>query len=207
MTGRHRAHGDTPDATVGLDDPTLPARLRAGDPAALDLVVRAYLSQILRAARGAGLDPSQAEDVTQATFTTFIETASRFEGRSHVRTWLFGILYRKLSERWRGTARDREMDALDDVMEHRFDVDGSWSRPQPAADTRVYAREIKAHLATCLNELSPAHRHAFQLREVQEFTTSEICKILDVTSTHLGVMLYRARNRLRECLAAAGVRT
>ena len=111
MTGRHRAHGDTPDATVGLDDPTLPARLRAGDPAALDLVVRAYLSQILRAARGAGLDPSQAEDVTQATFTTFIETASRFEGRSHVRTWLFGILYRKLSERWRGTARDLEMDA------------------------------------------------------------------------------------------------
>ena len=203
MANRQQAHGGTPDTAASLDDPALAARLRAGEPAALDLVVQAYLPQILRAARGAGLDPSQAEDVTQATFTTFIETASRFEGRSHVRTWLFGILYRKVSER----RRDRGMDALDDVMEHRFDVDGSWSRPQPTADTRVYAREIKAHLATCLDELNPAQRHAFLLREVQEFTTSEICKILDVTTTNLGVMLYRARNRLRECLAAAGVRT
>ena len=207
MPDKQQAHGGTPDTAVSLDDPALAARLRAGEPAALELVVQAYLPQILRAARGAGLDPSQAEDVTQATFTTFIETASRFEGRSHVRTWLFGILYRKVSEHRRGTARDREMDVLDDVMEHRFDVDGSWSRPQPTADTRVYAREIKAHLATCLDELNPAHRHAFLLREVQEFTTSEICKILDVTTTNLGVMLYRARNRLRECLAAAGVRT
>ena len=207
MANRQQAHSGTPDTAASLDDPALAARLRAGEPAALELVVQAYLPQILRAARGAGLDPSQAEDVTQATFTTFIETASRFEGRSHVRTWLFGILYRKVSEHRRGTARDREMDVLDDVMEHRFDVDGSWSRPQPTADTRVYAREIKAHLATCLDALNPAQRHAFLLREVQEFTTSEICKILDVTTTHLGVMLYRARNRLRECLAAAGVRT
>ena len=207
MASRQPAHGGTPDTAVSLDDPGLAARLRAGEPAALELVVQAYLPQILRAARGAGLDPSQAEDVTQATFTTFIETVSRFEGRSHVRTWLFGILYRKVSERWRGTARDREMDVLDDVMEHRFDVNGSWSRPQPTADTRVYAREIRVHLGTCLDELNPAQRYAFLLREVHEFTTNEICKILDVTTTNLGVMLYRARNRLRECPVAAGVRT
>ena len=73
-----------PDAA--LDDPQLAARVRAGDADALQLVVQAYLPQILRAARGAGLDASEAEDVTQATFTTFLETASRFEGRSHVRT-------------------------------------------------------------------------------------------------------------------------
>ena len=188
MASRQPAHGGTPDTTARLDDPALAARLRAGEPAALELVVQAYLPQILRAARGAGLDPSQAEDVTQATFATFIETASRFEGRSHVRTWLFGILYRKVSEQRRGTTRDREIDVLDEVMEHRFDVDGSWSRPRPTADTRVYAREIKAHLATCLDELSPAQRHAFLLREVQEFATSEICKILDVTTTNLLIL-------------------
>jgi len=46
-----------------------------------------------RAARSAGLDTARAEDVVQSTFTTLIETAPRFEGRSHIRTWLFGILY------------------------------------------------------------------------------------------------------------------
>ena len=99
------------------------------------------------------------------------------------------------------------MDPIDDVIEHRFDADGRWSHPRPEADVRVYAREIKAHLATCLEELGPGQRQAFLLREVQGFNTAEICKILDVTTTNLGVMLYRGRNRLRECLAAAGVRT
>ncbi len=47
---------------------------------------------------------------------------------------------------------------------------------------------------------------AFILREVQEFESKEICKILEVTVTNLGVLLYRARNRLRECLEAKGVR-
>ena len=31
-----------------------------------------------------------------------------------------------------------------------------------------------------------------------------MCKILDVTRTNLGVLLYRARNRLRECLESKG---
>ena len=34
----------------------------------------------------------------------------------------------------------------------------------------------------------------------------EICKILDVSRTNLGVLLYRSRNRLRECLETKGFR-
>ncbi|UCH85116.1 MAG: sigma-70 family RNA polymerase sigma factor [Candidatus Latescibacterota bacterium] len=48
------------------------------------MVADAYLGQLLRTAQGAGLDKSNAEDVTQATFATFIEKAHTFDGRSHV---------------------------------------------------------------------------------------------------------------------------
>ncbi len=34
--------------------------------------------------------------------------------------------------------------------------------------------------------------------------SAEICKILEVSRTNLGVMLHGVRNRLRECLAAKG---
>ena len=37
---------------------------------------------------------------------------------------------------------------------------------------------------------------AFVLREVEELDTQEICKILDVTATNMGVLLHRARTRL-----------
>ena len=85
-----------------LDDPELAARIRNRDSQALAAVVETYLDQVVRAARGAGLNQQQAEEAAQNTFTTFIETAPRFEGRSHVRTWIFGILYRKLQEARRG---------------------------------------------------------------------------------------------------------
>ena len=46
-----------------LDRPDLAERIRARDPEALQVVVETYLPQILRAARGAGLKPQEAEDV------------------------------------------------------------------------------------------------------------------------------------------------
>ena len=188
-----------------LEDPELPARIRTGDHDAIQTVVQTYLGQILRAARGAGLNPEQAEEVTQGTFTTFIETAQRFEGRSHVRTWLFGILYRKIAEARRGLARDRQMDPIDEVFESRFDGNGGWLAPPRAADADLENREVRREIEDCLDAAPTRQRMAFLLREVEGFSTDEICKVLEVTRTNLGVMLHRIRNRLRECLEAKGV--
>jgi RNA polymerase sigma-70 factor (ECF subfamily) len=179
--------------------------VRAGDPAVLRAVVESYLPHILRAARGAGLSPQDAEDVTQETFTTFLEVAPRFEGRSHVRTFVFGILYRKIAEARRSLARGRKNDPIDEVMESRFAPDGSWSRPPAAADTLVRIGEIRRFLTECLEASPAAQRMAFHLREVEGLSRAEICKILDITSTNLDVMLHRLRNRTRECLEAKTV--
>lgn len=199
------AVADSGPAATDLDHPEFPARIRAREPAALQAVVRAYLPQIVRAARGAGLGTQEAEDVAQDTFTTFIQSASRFEGRSHVRTWVFGILYRKISERRRHLDRDRRMDAIDDVVESRFNAAGSWSQPPRSADASLDSREVREQIEGCLDASPTRHRMAFVLREVEGLSTQEICKILDVTATNLGVMLHRVRNRLRECLEANGV--
>jgi RNA polymerase sigma-70 factor (ECF subfamily) len=169
-------------------------------------VIRTYLRQIHRAARGAGLTEHQAEEVTQAVFVTFVETAHRFEGRSKVRTWLFGILYRKLQEARRGFAKERKHDDIDDVFESRFDETGHWSQPPVGADAFLEGEEVLGQIHDCLEETPERQRLAFTLREVEELETKEICKILDVTATNLGVMLFRARNRLRDCLEAKGIR-
>lgn len=189
------------DATL-LDRPDLAERIRARDREALQVVVETYLPQILRAARGAGLKPQEAEDVAQNTFTTFVESAERFEGRSHVRTWIFGILYRKISETRRQLGRDRQMDDIDEVFESRFDENGTWSQPPRAADGALEAREVRREISDCLETAPSKQRMAFVLREVEGLSSEEICKILEVSSTNLGVMLFRLRNRVRECLEA-----
>jgi RNA polymerase sigma-70 factor (ECF subfamily) len=186
-----------------IDDPAFVARIRKRDPEALSDVVRAYLEQVVRAARGAGFDAAAADDVAQATFTTFVEVADRFEGRSTVRTWLFGILRRKMHEARRSDRR--HYDDIDEVFESRFDADGSWQRPPASAEVDLEAEETLRAIADCLGAAPERQQAAFRLRDVQGMTTEEICNILDVSRTNLGVLLHRVRNRLRECLEARGI--
>ena len=120
--------------TEDQDPPGLAAAIRERDPEAIQEVVHTYLPQILRAAAGAGLEGQLAEDVAQSTFLTFLETAHRFEGRSRVRTWLFGILYRKIAEARRKTGREQAIEDIDAVFEQNFDASGSWIQPPRPVD-------------------------------------------------------------------------
>ena len=188
-----------------MDNPQIAGRIRRKDPEALRAVIRAYLAQVLRAARAAGPDSPDAEEVTQATFTTFLEKAAQFKGKSHVRTWLFGILYNKIAEARRQFARMGQTDDIDEVMEKRFDSSGRWTRPPQSVETQLYRTEVRQHIETCLDAVPQQQRMAFVLREVEGLSTEEVRDALDVTRTNLGVLLYRSRNRLRECLEKRGL--
>ena len=188
------------------EDPDLVARIRAGDPTALETVVERYLVQILRAARGAGLGPAEADDVTQATFATFIEKAHGFEGRSRVRTWLFGILYKKIAETRRMRRREDRMDEIDEVFERRFDEAGDWRTPPRPADVALHHQEVEREIFACLDAAPLRQALAFILREVEELSTEDICNVLGISVTNFGVMLHRIRHRVRDCLEAKGVR-
>ena len=98
------------------------------------------------------------------------------------------------------------MDEIDDVVEQRFDSNGSWVNPPRPVDIQFYASEIREFLEDCLQMVPTQQRMAFVLREVEGFSSNEICKILDVTHTNFGVLMYRVRNHLRECLEAKGVK-
>lgn len=192
--------------TIAIDsDSGFLARLRSRDPETMEAIVRDYLPQVVRAARAAGLQPHECDDVAQATFITFLEKADTFEGRSHVRTWLFGILFHKIMEMRRARERDRQTDDIDDVMESHFDTHGSWITPPRPADAQIYARQVRDGIDDCLEGVPSKQRMAFVLREIESLSTNEICKILEVSDTNFGVLLYRVRNRLRECLEAKGM--
>jgi RNA polymerase sigma-70 factor (ECF subfamily) len=109
-----------------------------------------------------------------------------------------------MAEVRRKAGRERTMEDIDTVFEQRFDVDGSWIRPPRPVDSEVYASEVRREIDGCLDAVPTQQRMAFVFREVEELDTKEICKILDVTRTNLGVLLHRARMRLRECLGTKG---
>jgi RNA polymerase sigma-70 factor (ECF subfamily) len=180
------------------------ARLRARDPAAIRDIVDRHARRLYRAARGMGFSPSDAEDVAQDVLVTFLDTIDRFEGRAEVSTWLFGILHRKAQERRRSHAREDLSDAFEELFDARFDAKGSWIAPPASADRLVESREAGEALRECLADLPDPYREVFQLRVVEERTTSEVGTIVGWTINHIGVLLHRARLRLRACLERKG---
>jgi RNA polymerase sigma-70 factor (ECF subfamily) len=156
-------------------------------------------------------DASAAEDVVQETLLAALQAAERFGGRSSVRTWLTGILKHKIVDHLRRQARERPLDTGQDGAGERetdiadavFAQDGHWQEfPSDwgEPDRSFESARFWEVLEMCMKLLPERAARAFVMREIQELSTEEICKALEVTPTNCWVMLHRARLALRECL-------
>jgi len=181
------------------------AAIRRSDRATLEAVVREALPGLMRTALAAGLPRDRAEDAVQGALAVFLRRAADFDGRARASTWIQGILVHKISEERRAMSRAAKHEDIDEAIASRFGLDGRWIRP-PEGPLRALARgAVRGELSSCLQALPDRQRVAFTLREVEGFETEEVCKILGVTANNLGVILFRARNRLRECLESKGI--
>lgn len=190
---------------MALGGPELLEALRARDPSAIREVVDQHARRLYRAARGLGFSAADADDLAQEVFLTFLETLDRFEGRSTVGTWLFGILHHKARERRRAHAREDSTAEVEEAFEKRFDARGHWQQPPVDADRLVESRQAGAMLRDCLDALPAQQREAFHLRQVEELSAAEAARIVGCTTNHIGVLLHRARLKLRTCLDGKGV--
>lgn len=67
-------------------------------PGAIEGFINLHTQPLFACARGLGFSESDAEELVQDTFSSFLNAIERFEGRSKLRTYLFGILYNKASD-------------------------------------------------------------------------------------------------------------
>lgn len=172
------------------------------DPAALEALVRQHTKHLYKACLGLGFNEVEAEDITQSVWTTFFDVVAQFEGRSSVRTFLFGILYNKASEHRKQSTRAEATENIEDVLDAHFDSNGHWlvAHSPVHPDKFLESTQTMSLIARCLELLPTNQKMAFMLKEVEDEVTDEICKILSVTATNLGVLLFRARVQLRECV-------
>lgn len=180
--------------------PTLLEKIQLKDKSTLETIVRKFTKDLLRASLSMGFKNDEAQDLVQNTWTVFLDKCNNFQGKSQIKTYLFGILYNKASELRREIKKLERTDPIDEIVNTRFDQTGEFINSPINPDRFYQISESLTHIHQCLDALPLNQRTAFCLKEVDGLETKEICNILNVSDTHLNVMLFRARNKLRECL-------
>lgn len=174
--------------------------LRSRKPEVLTALVDDNLPNLLAGALALGLSRVDAEEVVQETFVAFLSGLDRFEGRSSLRTYLFGILYHKAANLRAKKRREEATDDIEAVFDARFASDGMWSRPPRGPEAEVLDGEIREWVQRCAEGLSDDQRAVFFLKEVDGEEPEAICNALGVSTTNFRVLLHRAKLKLRECL-------
>jgi RNA polymerase sigma-70 factor (ECF subfamily) len=199
------------------EDAGLVARLKAGSEEAFAALVHMYGAALLRVAQIYVSSRAVAEEVVQETWLAVLGGIGRFEGRSSLKTWIFRILGNLAKTRAIREGRTLPFSAFEPsrVPEAAVDPDrffdtehprwpGHWASPPQRWDTvpeeRLLGRETRAQIEEALDKLPAAQRAVVSLRDIEGWSSEEVCNALDLTETNQRVLLHRARSKLRTAL-------
>lgn len=176
--------------------------------------VEAHLDALMGYALIRVRDRDAAEDLVQETLMAAWKGLEGFEGRSSERTWLIGILKRRIIDYYRVRWREQPASELgsdaegDRLIESMFDRNGMWTEDRPRAwsDPRQHLEsgDFALQLKACLDGLPPRLAEVFTLRELEDLDAKRVCQELGLSSTNLWQLMHRARLGLRKCLEKAG---
>ena len=136
-------------------------------------------------------DPFQSGDILHEVFLEIWKNAARFEGRSTVKTWMFGIAYRKVMDVFRKSAKVHVTDEFPDQEDDA-----------PAGEECLLAAQEAEHVRHCLSELKPQHRGAIELAFFEDMSYREISEVTDVPEGTVKTRVFHAKQLLLRCLQA-----
>jgi RNA polymerase sigma-70 factor, ECF subfamily len=147
-----------------------------------------------------GLYAEAAEEIVHECWETFFTNLDKFEGRSTIKTFLFGILINKLRENRRRTNRIDYEDDSEKVFERSFTQNGWWAS-EPEDPYKLMAnQQLGLSIQNCLEGLTDQQRAAFLLIESEGESSESACDIIGVSMSNLRVLIFRAKDKLRACL-------
>ncbi len=140
-------------------------------------------------------DTTTAEDLTSQVFLDVWRTASQFQGRSQVSTWLLSIARFKALT----ALRQRRHEDID--QEEMLEIADEGETPEACLDRSTTSAILRA----CVARLSPAHREIINLVYYHEKSVEEAGLIIGIPQSTVKTRMFYARKQLSDLLKVAGV--
>lgn len=182
--------GSTQDGdarTKGPDDFQLLVAVTKGDQRAFRIIHQRHFAKLRSFAHRLTGDHATAEEVANDTFLVMWRSSARFQKRSKVSTWMFGIAYRIAMKKRQKLAR-RHLD---------LDLEA-----YPISDPRdISANAIQRHdIFRALDRLKPELRAVIVLIYFQGYLHAEIAEMLGCPVGTVKTRSLRAKQQLRHLL-------
>jgi RNA polymerase sigma-70 factor (ECF subfamily) len=143
-----------------------------------------------------------AEDLVQETFLRAYQNWGQFEGRSNPYTWLYTIATRVCIRRHR--RRSGEPVRIESLSELLPDSDGLIADIPESADEPLdllVRQEVQEAVEIAISRLPLGFRLPFVLKELMDFSVSEVAEILGLKKATVKTRIHRARLVVRKALA------
>ena len=179
---------------------------RAGDPAAVEKLVRSHQTRVYNFAMRMCRNVEDAKDILQETFLGMLRSIKDFREESRFTTWLYRIASNAcLKKRRRGVhdpGPEQEL-SLDELMP-RPNVDGvkpeiaDWSQD---AERALLRGELSEKMEAAIDRLPREYKIVLVLRDIEGFSAEETADMLKLSVPAVKSRLHRARVFVRRELA------
>ena len=158
-------------------------------PPSFEEIYQGHVDYVWRSARRMGVRPASVDDVVQEVFLVVHRRLGDFEGRSSLRTWLYGICLKVASSHRRRVERRREA-GLGEAPEEPV------SGGQQSALERAEARR---RMQRVLADLDEEQREVFVLYEIERVAMKDVAELLGCP---LQTAYYRHQTARKKVIAA-----
>jgi len=208
MSGAAPLDVDRMPITLGPEEQLL-SRLRAGDDAAYEELVRKEMPHLLAVARRLLRNDEDAQDAVQQAFLSAFRALPSFNGQSRLTTWLHRIVTNAALMKLRTRGR-RPEESIEELLPtflddgHHVEQFSEWTLP---ADARMMRHETRTRVRAAIDRLPDSYRTVLLLRDIEELSTEETAQALGVTSNTVKIRLHRARQALLKLLTPSMARS
>lgn len=177
-----------------MDELKLIELAQSGDRKALTELVKLYEQTVYNFSFKICRNKDKAENTMQETFLSMVKNINQFSGQSKLSTWL----YRVVSNHCLMMARSQNKYEFASFEDEEALIDEKEIADWKVSPGKVTENnELKNMLDAAIQKLPAEYRIVFLLRDVEELSTEETAKIVELSVPAVKSRLHRARSFLR----------